>query len=158
LKNKSLTYFLLLVVGGVWYQVFQKIKNNFEADVPVVNLSTTTPSRISLSKDTFALNITYGSPFEHDLRHVAKDSTKIVEETKAIAPKIKSEAPWYVIKYYGLIQKTESKKPLALLKIDGVSFRLRTGEEAFDGYLVKAIYNDSVLIEYKKKLKYFHKK
>jgi hypothetical protein len=68
------------------------------------------------------------------------------------------EQSWVKIRYYGLIKKTDSRDPLALLNIDNEQFFLRKGDDVFDGYQVQAIYRDSVLISYGKKSRYFYKK
>ncbi len=158
MKNKSLTYLLLIVVAVIWYQVFFRIKSNLETDLgSQQEANQNTLQQIAIVRDTFVLDANYRDPFGGKIAYEKQiDSTapkkKIVQEVKP-----KQSENWYSIKYYGLIKQTNSKNPLAILKIDGVQFSLRVGDEAFDGYKVKAIYKDSILIKFKNSSKYFYK-
>jgi hypothetical protein len=156
MKNKGLTYLLLIIVAIIWYQVFFRIKSNLLVEDVFENKTTQKIARIDIVKDTFALIPNYRDPFGGKIsKSIPIDTLKNVKKSVQISiPKVEN---WYAIKYFGLIQKTGSKNPLAILKIDGSQFSLRVGDEAFDGYVVKAIYKDSVLIKYKNKSKYFYK-
>lgn len=162
MKNKGLTYFLLIVVGVIWYQVFFRIKSNLEnTELPVNRADSRQLSQNAFARDTFVLQAGYRDPFGGKI-HVQPSGEDFTPQIQPDKPKIQkpviSEQPWVKIRYYGLIKKTDSKNPLALLNIDNEQFSLHKGEEVFDGYKILAIYRDSVLISYGKKSRYFYKK
>ncbi|MCE3297033.1 MAG: hypothetical protein K0R65_2747 [Crocinitomicaceae bacterium] len=160
MKNKGLTYLMLIVVGVIWYQVFFRIKSNLEADAgPPSNGNSFALSDLRIKRDTFQLAANYRDPFGGKMSAVSRPDTvprirKTVEPRQKVYP---VEQSWVKIRYYGLIRKTDSKNPLALLNIDNEQFFLRKGDDVFDGYKIQAIYRDSVLISYGKKSKYFYK-
>lgn len=161
MKNKSLTYILLIVVAIIWYQVFFRIKDNLVDEGNANSLTSPIQKQlISLHRDTFRLETNYRDPFQKVMPIVERQKPQFIEPNPEIVKekKEKPQVQWAPIKYYGFIKKTESKDPLAVLNVDGDQFFLRKGEEVFDGYKVIAIYRDSVLISFRKMFKYYHKK
>lgn len=161
MKNKGLTYLLLLVVGVIWYQVFFRIKSNLEGDDgPPATGNSFALSDIRIKRDTFSLQANYRDPFGGKMSASSQaDTVKRVKIAAESRPKVYPvEQNWVKIRYYGLIKKTDSKDPLAVLNIDNEQFFLRKGDDVFDGYKIQAIYRDSVLISYGKKSRYFYKK
>lgn len=165
MKNKSLTYVLLIVVGIIWYQVFFRIKSNFEENT-VINSNNVVnyPSNLKINRDTFKIILPIRDPFYGKIILNNFSSTKYNQtqtnlQTKTNQAKpIKQITNWFSIEYFGMIKKNDSKNPLAIIKIDHELFHLRKGEEAFDGYKVVSIYADSVLISFNESLKIFLKK
>jgi hypothetical protein len=162
MKNKGLTYLLLIVVGLIWYQVFFRIKSNLEADAgPLAGGNPFALSDIRIRRDTFSLQANYRDPFGGKMSTIYNPDTvkRMKSPVENRQPKsYPVEQSWVKIRYYGLIKKTDSRDPLALLNIDNEQFFLRKGDDVFDGYQVQAIYRDSVLISYGKKSRYFYKK
>lgn len=151
MKSKSLTYFLLAVVGIIWYQVFFRVKDTiFGEEAVVKGHSQQAVSFQLLSRDTVTLKANYRDPF-----HLKKSapSNGILEEAppqrpvqNAIVRSVKPQMIWPDMHYYGLVRRNESNKPLALLKADGLLFNLRLGDEIYNSMYVRAITPDSVVI------------
>jgi len=165
MKNKSLTYILLIVVGIIWYQVFFRIKANFEEN-PVTNSNNgiNYPTHLKINRDTFEIILPIRDPF-YGSKNTNNFTNNSISKSKQInsflitqAKPIKQTTNWFSIQYFGMLKKNESKNPLAILKIDQELFHLRKDEESFDGYKVLSNYKDLVLISFKNSLKVFHKK
>lgn len=158
MKNKGLTYALLIVVGIIWYKVFFRVLSNIQDDEEfVVQPNQSNGTLLSIHRDTFTLNASYRDPFGGSLKQ--HESTAIVNAPPVIntqkikAQKVKEQ--WPSIKYKGLLRKTSSNNPLAIIYIDGIQLQMRKGEEVFDGILIKSIHRDSVVIVYQKEKKVF---
>lgn len=151
MKNKSLTYVLLLVVGFIWYKVFIRVSSNLsDEDVVLVQPNETKSSFLTIQRDSFSLNAAYRDPFTTTPRQAvsaATELTKIVPDKKIIK---KVAISWPLIQYKGLVKKSTSNDPLAIIYIDGIQLYMRKGERVFDGILVKSVHRDSVVIVYKK--------
>jgi hypothetical protein len=152
MKNKGLTYVLLIVVGIIWYNVFFRIKDNLMTeDSPVVPSLQQKQSIISLTRDTFELHANYRDPFRSSKKEASVSTEQIPQPTQPIIhlPKV-VEPPkprrWPKMKYYGIVKNQHAKSPLCIISIDNMLFNLREGEEAYDRIVVKKIYGDSVLI------------
>ena len=152
MKNKALTYGLLIVVAAIWYQVFFRVKNNLLGDTelappPSTNRAMLTP----IARDTFDLKANYQDPFgEGKKRHVSN-----APNINPSRPPVRRNVPpreisWPSMQYYGLVRKTNSKTPLAILKVDGLQLMLRKGDELFNGIYINQIWRDSVQVRRKK--------
>ncbi len=60
---------------------------------------------------------------------------------------------WPAIKYYGIVQKTSSKKPRALISIDGTMYKIYVNEEIFDGIVIQSIKRESMVVSFQKETK-----
>ncbi len=144
-----------MIVAFIWYKAFFKVKSSFfseqvEVVQPIVSANSFSP----IIRDTFLLDITYQDPF---IPFVSLSDLSNIDEIKDAAY-IQRSIPvfmWPSVKYYGMMKKEKSKKPLAILSVDGFKLMARKDEELFNGFYVKKIYKDSILIGYKNKRKYF---
>ena len=157
MKNKTFTYILLIVVAIVWYQVFFRVKGSLfgedEVDIPAVNQP---PMGAPVIRDTFSLLANYRDPFGETKRNLAEELNKLQEQPQP--PKQKAPPPsvyWPPIKYYGLVKKSESKTPLAIVSVDGIQLMVRKGEELFDGIMLNVIYRDSIQVKNKREKRTF---
>lgn len=164
MKNKSLIYLLIPIVGFVWYKVFIRIKSNLEPETVLATNSVNTLEKLYLKRDTFALKADYRDPFTDKTPNPS--SSTLTSSTTSLSnplqnrepkPKIDRTIVWYPIKYYGLLKKVDSKDALAVINVDREQFFLRKGQEVFDGYKLEQITKDSVLIRYRGEKKYFRK-
>lgn len=160
MKSKGFTYILILAVGIIWYKVFVRVVSNFE-DVPIELSQNANLTNVNLSvhRDTFKLNADYADPFRIGHQSVVSQNFNSENTTpKIVRPRI--EKPmifWPKIKYKGLVKRTNSNDPLALILIDNNPLHMRKGEVVFDGIQLKSIYRDSVLIIYNKEKKVFRR-
>lgn len=166
MKNKGLTYGLIIVVGVVWYQVFMRVKSNFETEdaVPTHAANNVFARRI-VKPDAFALKADYRDPFSGSLagavaaEHAAPDPNSQVQPVVNV-PKPKPEpvyVPWPAIRYYGLVRKTTSTSARTLISIDGSVYKVREGDQVLDNIFIKKVTRDYVVVTYRKETKTFNK-
>lgn len=154
MKNKSLTYVLLIVVAIVWYNVFFRVVSNFSGDDSGIVPTSNIPQTIgSIDRDTFSLNANYRDPFGSTTLAISlpvdpQFNPNPYPVAKPIPQKVKDF--WPKIEYKGMLRKTSSDNPLAIIFIDDIQLFLRKGEQVFDGITLKTVHRDSVVILYKK--------
>lgn len=157
MKNKGLIYVLLIGVAAIWYNVFFRVVSNFtteESAIVAPNKSNSVYK--SIDRDTFALLANYRDPFGGSTIAVNQMLTdpQPTAPTKAIV-KTKVKESWPTIEYKGLVRRSNSTNPLAIIYIDGIQLHMRKGETVFDGIALKIVHRDSVLILYKKEKRVF---
>jgi hypothetical protein len=163
LKNKGLTYGLLIVVGIVWYQVFMRVKSNFEADDTLpVNTTAAVMKRKIVKPDSFRLQANYRDPFSGKLATAetapATDPNQVPIATTVKPPKPEPiVVPWPTIKYYGLVRKTTSNDPRTLIAIDGYMYKVKQGEQVLDNIFILKVTRDYVQVRYRKEVRTFEK-
>jgi hypothetical protein len=167
LKNKGLTYGLLIVVGVVWYQVFIRVRSNIVGgDEAAVVQPVQATQQFMKRRESFELAANYRDPFTG--RHSATEASVVSPDpgpgamsAQPAAPRPPKPSPppfiWPSIRYFGLVRETKSSTPLTVLSIDGEYYRLRQGERALDDILVKKTCRDSVVIQYQRRTKVFYK-
>lgn len=155
MKNKALTYVLLIVVGIIWYQVFFRVKDNLlgeETTIPKPNEMLASVNIIS--RDTVALNIDYRDPFRYKkgarISSAVNDMNRPLSNTPQVARPQKPTFVWPKITYHGLIRNRSSKAPLALVRVDGLVYNLRERDEIFNSIYVKSIGTNELVVRYKK--------
>lgn len=152
MKNKALTYILLIVVGLIWYKVFFRVKDNLfgeDGEIPAPN-ELLRDIRIA-SRDTVKLHLDYRDPFylEKPKPISMAAPEPVVRNTP---PPKRNQTPtfnWPKTEYYGLIRNRKSKEPLGLLRVDGLIMNLREGEEIFNGIVVKDINSEALTLQFK---------
>lgn len=151
MKNKKLTYILLVVVAIVWFQVFNRF--NFFGDEELADLihSINSIEMVKVERNEFSLNANYRDPFDSGKITIVGEEPQPVEEIRPVVQK--TVFRWPSIVYYGIIKKTQSNTPLALIEIEGDPLMLRSKDWIFDNYHVKAIYRDSIVISHARKNK-----
>ncbi len=160
MKNKALTYILLVVVGLIWYQVFYRVSENlFGEDTAVPDPMNTMSANFVIERDTFDLLANYRDPFVEDKKPVVLTGMEEPPPARVLTtskpPKPKTQ--WPPITYFGIVKKTQSKEPLAILKVDGLQLMLRKGEEMFNDIVLKEVWRDSIQVAYKKEKKTFYR-
>lgn len=164
MKNKGVTYLLIIVVAVVWYNLFLRIKSNFVGDDIIIPPSNIEYSIIKTNaRDTFKLNANYRDPFQGvsvstQSALIISNQPEVPKQNVYVAPKIEKVFQWPSVKYYGMLKKANSKKAVGILDFDGSHFNLLEGEYLYDDYQIKAVYRDSLIIKYNKLQKTFYKK
>lgn len=153
MKNKRFTYVLLAVVGFIYFKLFVRISSNIseETNLPVNQVDEMQISDIRSKKD-FQLKANYPDPFLKGGGIPAK-TTASLTVNELPPPPPKKEKPvvyWPAIKYFGIVQKSSSQKPRALLSIDGVMYKIFPNDELFDGLTIKSIKRESIVVYYQK--------
>jgi hypothetical protein len=157
LKNKRFTYILLLVVGFIYFKLFVRISSNIseESNLPVAQINEMQIENIR-SKKSFRLKANYPDPFLKNSGIVQKTAANLDPNAPPPLPKPKKEKPivyWPSIKYYGIVQKSSSKKPRALISVDGTMYKIYPNEEIFDGLVVKSIKRESIEFYFQRETK-----
>lgn len=162
MKNKGVTYLLLIVVAIIWYNVFFRIKDNIMGEnLPVADNMAIAKMYKTQPRKEFTLKANYRDPFS------SKGSSVNVTEISTAAPQQpvqpvykepKLPPPpkvhhWPKIKYFGTVKNNTSKKALCIVNIDDMLFNLREGESELDGIVIKKIYRDSLFIQQGKDFK-----
>ncbi len=157
MKNKALTYILLIGVGLIWYNVFMRVKSNFTEDEANLALSSNVqPLSEITERDTFTLKANYRDPFGGAPVESTGPAENLPKEEVYKPPVQKKPAPvWPKIKYYGLVRNKERNNPLAIVSIDGMQLHLRKGEVVYDEISLKSIARDSIKVSWNKLTKTF---
>lgn len=157
MKNKRFTYILLAAVAFIYFKLFVRISSNIsgESNLPVAQVNEMQIENIR-SKKSFNLKANYPDPFLKNSGMVQKTAATIDPNAPPPIPKPKKEKPvvyWPSIKYYGIVQKSSSKKPRALISVDGTMYKIYPNEEIFDGLMVKSIKRENIMVYYQKENK-----
>lgn len=158
MKNKRFTYVLIAVVGFIYFKLFVRISSNIGDDsgVPAPIQDELRVEHIKPKKD-FHLRANYPDPFlKNSGMSTDPQPANLAANDIPKPPPPKKEKPivyWPAIKYFGIVQKTTSKKPRALISIDGVMYKIYPNEELFDGLMVKSIQRESIVVWFKKETK-----
>jgi hypothetical protein len=163
MKSKALTYVMVIIVGIIWYQVFFRVKDNLsgeDTEIPKPNESFASVRIIS--RDTVDLNVDYRDPFNYEkmARPVAigNDMNDFDRNPRPIPQRSrKPEFVWPKVTYHGLIRNRSSKSPLGLVRLDGLVYHLRIGEEIYNEIYVKSIGTEELVLRYKKLSKAIYK-
>lgn len=157
MKNKGLIYALILVVAAIWYNVFFRVVSNLSSDdAGVVAPNETRATFSSIDRDTFSLQANYRDPFGGSTVAVSVAPLDApIHVATPVVKQVKVKEPWSVIRYKGLVRKTSSSDPLAIIYIDGIQMYMRKGDVAFDGITLKTVHKDSIVVWYKKEKRVF---
>lgn len=165
MKNKRLTYILLVVVAFIWYKAFIRISGNIGADELVKQTESFNVDNIVLSKkDTFILNIDYKNPFRNKLKATNFENSDLNEPSRGepirrvVSQPVITKYRWPNFIYQGLVKNKSNRQALAIVKEDGMVYNLREGEEIYNGIYLSKIWRDSVLMKSGKNVKLFFRK
>ena len=161
-NNKTLTYILIAVVGFIWFKVFVRLKDNATAET-VQYTATSQGFTGKISKpEPFRLLANYNDPFK--LRKAKSVQPAVsVDPALAAMPKPKKEKPapkvvyWPPIKYYGFVKNNAGNNPRALVAFDNTIYKLRRNEVFLDGFVVKSLTRDELVMKYKGEERTFYK-
>jgi hypothetical protein len=158
MKNKKLTWFLIVVVAGVWgmilYRIFAAVGSSDDMSaVPTIKPQMEVYNDFTIPKDTTKLLLNYRDPFGLTKQ---KDTTmklvKISSSTQK-ALSIKPSINWSFITYSGYIRNPASKRLVTLVNINGQNLTLTEGETKNQVKLLKNL-KDSIKISYQGKTKF----
>lgn len=158
MKNKKLTYFLIVIVAGVWglilYRIFDAVGTSDDMSTPVtLKQEKEAYNDYSIPKDTTKLLLNYRDPFgiTKPKYTTSKVSKIIARQTIKINPK--PAMNWSFITYSGYIRNPASKKLIALVSVNGQNITLAEGETKNQIKLIKNL-RDSIKVSYQGKTKF----
>jgi len=161
-NNKTLTYVLIAVVGFIWFKVFVRLKDNAEVETaPYTSNAQGFSGKIS-KPEHFRLRANYNDPFK--MRKVAALANTAPTDPSLLPPQPKAEKPapkvvyWPPIKYYGFVKNnTPGKTPRALVAFENTIYKLRKNEVFLDGFEIKSLSRDEMVMKYKGEVRTFYK-
>ncbi|OOQ58334.1 hypothetical protein [Mucilaginibacter pedocola] len=162
MKNKKVTYLLIVFVAVVWgligYRVFAALNSDEDGAV--------TPQKAAIVKepivdytrpeDTVKLNFNYRDPFEEGKEAPPVKVAALAAPVAVSRPAMPMGPPpinWGMIQYTGYIRNPDTKKLIALLTVNGKSLMLAEGEQGEGLKLLKNL-KDSVKVAYQNKTKF----
>ncbi|HEY0056921.1 MAG TPA: hypothetical protein VGB63_16340 [Pedobacter sp.] len=163
MKNRAVTYLLIVSVAAVWgvifYQIFKVSGDKESLQGPAIRHSADNKSLDNYEwKDTLKLALNYRDPFLSSSNNAVALPTlsdldaAVVPTTPKLRPLI-SQVNWEGIKYTGFIMNTPGKRLVAILNIYGKEQFLSEGESAAGVRLISNM-RDSVKLAYQNNIKY----
>ncbi|WP_410221206.1 hypothetical protein [Pedobacter sp.] len=162
MKNKALTYLLIVCVAAIWGVIFYRIYaglNDEELPLPKTSaVKTAYFNEINHLNDTVTLNLSYPDPFfanpsdAYQGKRIPENMPKTPSLIKAI-PIQKPAINWAAIQYTGYINNPANKQKLAMLNIQGKEALLAEGQSSNGLKLVKHL-GDSVRVQFQGETKY----
>jgi hypothetical protein len=157
MKNKKLTYFLVVAVLVVWgliiYRIVGAIDTGDDTTGFMPALTKKEPfNDYTLPKDTSKLSLNYRDPFG---LIQFKDTVKLVSHERTVRNVSIATPPmnWGFIRYAGYIRNPGSKELIALVQINGKSANMRVGDVVDQVKLIKNM-QDSVKVLFNGKTKF----
>ncbi|MBC7387687.1 MAG: hypothetical protein H7329_00610 [Opitutaceae bacterium] len=155
MKNKNVTYFLGISVLVVWGLIFFRFFNS-ESDEDLSPIQTNNHyTKIDKNeKDTFELILNYRDPFLGQLAEIRNNSDANrkndgkIKKLKTTKPKVViAPIDWSFVSYLGTIYGKQSKKKLAILRINESEKMVGNNDKIGDLVILK-VGKDSVLVSF----------
>lgn len=164
MKKKKLNILLIIVVLIIWGVLIHRIvKKYFSSNTnPILYELPTDRNTVldyTIKKDSFHLLALNRDPFLNILENEKAVIKKSIVRKKSTSAKNQKTVVWPKhIEYYGFIKSEKSKTSRALLRIDGVLYRVEQNKKIED-ILLKSISRDSIqLVLHKTRKTIFKKK
>lgn len=154
--NSVLIFFMLVIWTIVFNKLFNFFGNNIDDDNISVNPITIVDPRANFSKDTFNLEKIKRDPFLGRY-NVFKEKRRNTSNNKN-GPKTKkttktnAKTPWPKFSYHGFVKGAKSSSELVLIRMNNKFYKTREGD-MLEGFLIKKIYRDSIIVKRKKESK-----
>jgi hypothetical protein len=152
MKNKKMTYLLLIVVLGIWgiifYKIYMSIKSSDKLTVRDYSMLNKNDSNL-YKIDTFSIVNNYRDPFITSKMATYENKSKVGHHMVAQKPIVSQNAQikWPTIAYNGMIKSKKSSQQLVLVKINGTSDFMTKGS-SFSGVQLLRVYKDSIEVGY----------
>ena len=145
LKNKKITYLLIILVMLIWGLVFYKIYSKFGGSKRIVKSLPKSVGSIESSPgdSIFTLVLDYPDPF----LKAGGQASDLHSQTAANTPQ-KPAIVWPAIEYRGYVVLSNKKERTGLLKIQNSDLLVKQGKEYF-GVKIRTITKDSIFVAYK---------
>lgn len=150
LKNKKITYLLILLVILIWSVIFYRIYTNFSGkEQKVENLQPTVAGiENDIQDSVFTLSLNYPDPF---LKGMEKIYDRVTQEETPVNVNYHSIS-WPAIEYRGLLTSRDNNST-GLLKIQSADFLVKQGNE-YASVKIRQMTSDSIFLEYKKEMRW----
>lgn len=156
MKNKKVTYLLILAVAGLWALIFHRIyaatkdEDDRVVDIPIKKQQLF--NQLNHQNDQWEFAMDYRNPFSVNVISMKEEVTNAVKANQASTMIPKPFVRWPEVDYLGWIGG-DSKVKLALLNIGGKEMMLAEGQQSL-GVKLKTIAIDSVKIEFERETRF----
>lgn len=155
MKNKKVTYFLILAVAGLWAVIFHRIyaATNDEEDTIFETPIKKQPlfSQLNHQHDHWEFDMDYRDPFSVHIIGAKVLGEVAIDVEKPGVP-FKPTVRWPELSFLGWIAGNGNTK-LALLTVGGKEMMLAEGQQTL-GVKLQSIASDSVKMEYEREIRY----
>ena len=149
MKISTKTYLLLFTALGIWgtlaFKAIAGLKPNTQATKEEVSANFIKPT-LNQDLDTFSIQKVERDPFLGGFVK-ARKKKKLEPGKKTVLPKEQFNP---AISYLGLIKNNKSRDEIFIIKIDGVQYLMKEGENVNGIKLIKGGYQD-IKMKYKKR-------
>lgn len=156
MKNKKVTYLLILAVAGLWAVIFHRIyaatKEQEENIVDLPQKRQQLFNEVNHQHDQWELDFDYRNPFSAEVIMIREDVISPLAPDKAATLVPKATVRWPEINYLGWIGGVNNAK-LALLTVGGKEMMLAEGQQTL-GVKLQSIATDSVKVQYEKETRF----
>lgn len=155
MKNKKVTYLLLVAVAVVWglviYQFFNRVGGG---DMYVVDNYVAMADNIKVEQDTFEIVANYRDPFLGTMKRANYHAplNGAAKPKKKPEPKPEVSIDWTFLSYTGKVANTVNDKSAYGILIYNDSYIMSKGDEV-QGVTLDAVYGDSVRVIYQNQKK-----
>lgn len=153
MKNKKMTYLMMLAVLVIWGYFFYTMfgsKDGGDINKMKASIIKLSEDTTQLPIDSFSILAAYRDPFLDKMAEGVKPASSSILKTP---PTKKPETAWPQIAYFGLIKNQTSNKQLILMQINGKQHRIQLNQIVDELTLMK-ITRDSVQVKFGKQMKY----
>jgi type II secretory pathway component PulC len=156
--KKKLNIILIIVVISIWGSAgYRFVKNYFLPSLPIIKENRSlSAQQFTIKRDTFIMKKIDRDPFLSKYYEQPKIAVVKPNRTKTILKKpVEPAIPlvWPDVQYFGYI-KSDSKKELALIKVEGKLYRLHAGESV-NGLIIKNVMKDHIQTSFNKENRQF---
>lgn len=140
----------------VWGFVFYQLSSSFLSTPNFAKKETTQKINIDeIKKDTFSIIANYRDPFlgvATSLNTSNTSNAKTASKKPKIKTEVKTEKPWPIITYNGMIKNNNSEKRIGIIKIDGKEYLVKEGD-LLNGLMVIEINKQLIKVNFQKESK-----
>lgn len=147
LKNKKITFLLIVLVTLIWGLIFYKIYSNFGGGKREEKFLPQSVVAVENAQgdSTFILSLDYPDPFLKGLGQQT-DNPILTEVKNPINSQV---VRWPLIEYRGLMTNNSKNGSTGLLKVQNSNLLVKQGL-VYSAIKIRTITKDSILLEYQK--------
>lgn len=160
MKNKKLTFLLIVSVAAVWGIIFYRIFAVSTVEDSSFSIASAqfkhSAAESSAMPDSFTLTVNYRDPFLDDIKQEVQLSTISNDAEEPDRPGIIDVTPhvnWEFIRYSGYVINPGTRKKVAIVFVNGKEQMLEEGEKTMGVRLLKNL-KDSIKVSYQNQIKY----
>ena len=149
LKNKKITYLLIVLAALIWGLIFYKIYSKIGGEKRTEKnfLPSVVSVEMGQRDSVFTLSLDYADPF---LKGAGQSNDTPV--MNANIPRIVS---WPLVEFRGLLTNSSKSESTGLLKIQNTNLLAKLGK-VYSAIRVRTITRDSIFLEYQNENRWFH--